>query len=239
MKWLSKRGACDDAQQSIPGPGRPRSAWLYLFDVQQQAGTVLVFGQTGISNDFSATNNGNKGIAGGTTLSAIDIPVTITGIDADASMPGSFPDAFFNLTATSDSNARTGSSGHITQDFSGSFSITSLADGGGVNYLSGTFHDAVFGEGTGLVMTSSGPQGVTSFTSDVIGALGQSLTLSLSFANVTPSASVTCRTLDAFTASVSGSFSAAVPEPDSLALLAIGMSGLFVLRWRFRRTEVA
>ena len=38
-----------------------------------RANTILVFGQSGISNAFSATESG-----GSTSLSAIDIPITIT-----------------------------------------------------------------------------------------------------------------------------------------------------------------
>lgn len=204
-----------------------------------QAGTVLVFGQDGISNEFTATNNGSMGFAGGTTLSAVDIKVTITGIANSQPLPGSFPTAFFDLIAVSVSNAATDGSGHITEDFSGSFSITSLAGGGGTNYLSGTFHDAIFGNGTGLVMTSSGPLGVPTFTSDVIGALFQTRAISLSFTNVTPSAFVTGNeTLGAFTSSVSGNFSAA-PEPTSLVLLGIGVTALVACRRLFKRTAVA
>ncbi len=203
-----------------------------------QAGTILVFGQDGISNQFTATNNGSTGLAGGTTLSAIDIQVTITGIANSAPLPGSFPTAFLDLSAMSTSNAEMDGSGHITQEFSGSFSITSLAGGGGTNYLSGTFSDAVFGSGTGLVMTSSGSLGVPTFTSDVIGALGQTRAISLSFTNVTPSAYITgYETLGAFTSSVSGNFSAAVSEPASPALLGIGMTALFAFRRLVKRNR--
>ena len=96
-----------------------------------EAGTILVFGQNGIGTDFNATNNGSNGASGGTKLSAVDIAITVTGIDNSSPLPSSFPSAFLNLTATSVSNATIDGSGHITQDFSGSFSITELAGGGG------------------------------------------------------------------------------------------------------------
>jgi hypothetical protein len=204
-----------------------------------RAGTVLVFGQNGTSNQFTATNNGSMGNAGGTVLSAVDIGVTITGIDNSVPLPGSFPEAFFNLSATSNSNAANDGAGHITQDFSGSFSITSLAGGGGTNYLSGTFLDAVFGNGTGLVMTSSGPLGVPTFTSDVIATLGQTRAISLSFSNVTPSVFVTGDlTLGAFTSGVSGTYSA-IPEPTSFVLLSLGLAGCFALGYRSTRPAVS
>ena len=145
-----------------------------------EAGTILVFGQVGTGEDFNATNNGSTGASGGTTLSAVDIAITITAIDNSSALPGSFPAAFLNLTATSVSNATIDGGGHITQDFSGSFSITELAGGAGVNYLSVTFLDTVFGSGTGLTLTGFGPTGVPTLTSDVITTLFQTRAISLS-----------------------------------------------------------
>ncbi len=57
------------------------------------AGTVLVFGQNGTSDQFTATNDGSTGVAGGTTLSAVNSGVTITGIANSVALPGSFPDS--------------------------------------------------------------------------------------------------------------------------------------------------
>jgi hypothetical protein len=203
-----------------------------------RAGTILIFGQDGLSNQFVATNNGSMGKAGGTTLSAVNIPVTIDAIAGVAPMPPSFPHAFFTLSAQSDSNAERLNSGQIVQDFTGWFAITSLP-GGGTNYLSGTFYDAVFGSGTGLVMTGSGPLGVPTFTSDVIGALAQTRGMSLAFTNVTSPAGITWnKTLGAFSSNVSGSFSA-TPEPASVVLLAMGASVLLAIGRRFRRRTCA
>jgi hypothetical protein len=200
-----------------------------------RAETILVFGQNGLASDFTAATTGLSGAAGGTTLSAVDVPVTITGIDNAVSLPGSYPAAFFNLSAQSVSNAVINGSGQIIEDFSGSFSITSLAGGGGTNYLSGSFSDAVFGSGSGLGLTASGPLGVPTLASDVIGDLAQSRAISLSFTSVTPNAFVTAnQTLAAFTSNVSGSFSAS-PEPASLVLLAMGAAGLLAFGRRLRR----
>ncbi len=199
-----------------------------------QAGTVLVFGQNGVNTDFTATNNGSNGASGGTKLSAVDIAITITGIANSSPLPASFPSAFFNLTAVSVSNAVLDGSGHITQDFSGSFSITELAGGAGMNYLSGVFQDTVFGNGTGLTLTGSGPIGVPGLSSDGIAALAQLRAISLSFTDVTPAAFITGNnTLGAFSSNISGNFSAAVPEPGSFALLAISATSVLLVRRRF------
>jgi hypothetical protein len=212
---------------------------LVLSMSSARAGTILVFGQDGTANQFTATNDGSTGAAGGTTLAAVDIPVTITGLANAVALPASFPDAFFNLSAASVSDATMDGSGQITQDFSGSFWITSSAGGGGTNYLSGTFSDAVFGSGTGLVMTASGPLGVPTLTSGVITSLDQMRAMSLSFTNVDPPAFLTVeQTLGAFTSSVSGNFSG-VPEPGSLVLLVFGFSGVCVYRFRSQRVAAA
>jgi len=199
-----------------------------------QAGTILVFGQNGTSNTFSATNNGNTGMNGGTTLSAVNVAVTITAIDALIGTPVT---AYFNLSASSVNDATT-SGGHILQDFSGSFSLWSKPGMTGIDYLSGTF---VGGTGTGsgatvegannsLTFSASSPDGVPPFSSDVISGLYVPRAISLAFTNVTPSASITGNnTLAAFGSNVSGNFSA-TPEPASWALLGIAMTGVFAYR---------
>jgi hypothetical protein len=217
---------------------------LALSSPNAQADTILVFGQNGLGNNFTATNNGSGGIEGGTTLSANNIQVTISGIDAALTTPIT---AYFDLSAKSSTAAYVDTSGHINQDFNGHFSITSGLNDTGINYLSGAFQTTgsgdgatILGAGSSLTLSASSPDGITSFTSDVIGVLGVPRAISLAFTNVTPSATLigstgppNDQTLAAFTSNVSGTFSA-VPEPASAIMLGIGISiaGLVGLRRR-------
>jgi hypothetical protein len=83
---------------------------------------------------------------------------------------------------------------------------------------------------------------VSSFTSSVITSLGQVRGIALSFTNVTPGAGINAstHTFNAFTSNISGNMSAqSVPEPASLALLGIGMTGFLAFRRFFKKTSVA
>ena len=196
-----------------------------------QAGTILVFSQVGTADNFSATNNGNTGINGGTTLTANNIEVAINGIAANLTTPIT---AYLDLNAVSSSNAYTDQTGHINQDFTGTFSITSGMNDTGTNYLSGAFQTTdtgdgatILGAGNSLTLSASTPGGITSFTSDVIGLLGPIRGMSLAFTDVTPPASILTpqETLAGFKSNVGGNFSA-VPEPSSVIMLGMGLGGV-------------
>jgi len=203
-----------------------------------QAGTILVFGQNGIASELTATTNGMSGANGGTTLSIVNGAVTVTGIDAAS--PSTPFSATLNLTATSTTNASTTAGG---QDFSGTFSIKV----GSTNILSGSFSDSgashanLSGQGSSLTFSAS-DGAVSSFTSSVITSLSQVRGIALSFTNVTPGAGINAstHTFNAFTSNISGNMSAqSVPEPASLALLGIGMTGFLAFRRFFKKTSVA
>jgi PEP-CTERM motif-containing protein len=194
------------------------------------AAVILTFGQTGGADTITGTVNGT---ATATTITGTNVPVNITEI-----LGGVPVSAFLDLSATS-VGAATTAAGFTTQAFDGTFSITSATGGGGTNFLSGSFDDAVFGSGSSLTLSASNgsPGESVTFTSMAIPAkdLGDPRAVSLSFSDVHPAVGIDGTTLAAFTSSVSGDFSANVPEPASLALLGVGVLGIgFVGRRRSR-----
>nr|WP_294504386.1 PEP-CTERM sorting domain-containing protein [uncultured Rhodopila sp.] len=193
------------------------------------AAAILTFGQSGNGNVITGTQTGSS-----TTIAAIDAPVTISQIDAVQSTPLS---GFLDMNLTSTSGA-VPVADNLQQHFSGSFSITSGAGGGGTNYLSGTLIDVAFGSGSEFNLSASTPPiGSVIFTSGVItpADLTGDLGAGFSFANVTDPLSIVDGTFASFTSSVSGTFSAnisAIAEPASLALLGAGVFGMGLLRRR-------
>ncbi|HKS90762.1 MAG TPA: PEP-CTERM sorting domain-containing protein [Tepidiformaceae bacterium] len=199
------------------------AAGLTLVVASANANVILTFGQNVDGNTIAGVNNGS----GTTTIAGTDVPITITQIDAALLTPF---DALFTLSATSISSA-TFFNGFVTQEYSGSFCITSLTGCGGVNYLSGTFSDATFGGGTSLTLSAAQPPETVSFSSAVISPLNLARGIALSFANVTPPVQIVNGSLGSFASSVSGTFSAnevtlETPEPATLMLLGAALAGL-------------
>jgi hypothetical protein len=204
---------------------------LLAMTAPARAELILDFAQKGTANTTIITATGGTS----TTITNTDTAVSIDAIGAALVTPF---DAFYNFSAHSTSPASTVVG--ISQHFSGTFSLTSLAGGLGTNYLSGTFNDIVLGNpgGTFLILGASTPPPTdVTFTSSVISSalLGEPRSLALSFTAVSPAVHLDGTTLGSGTASVSGDFSAVavVPEPSTVVLAATG--GLVVVGYRLRR----
>ena len=189
---------------------------------------ILSFGQSGNVNTITGTRTGNT-----TSLNATNAAVTISQIAAAIGTP---INAF--LTFDFDSTSAAVMVGpNITQSFSGDFCITSLANCAGINYLSGDLIDIAFGANAAFNLNASTPPAANVlFTSDVITELDLNRGASFSFANVTPLLSIVNGTIESFTSSVSGTFSAevgrVVSEPETFALLAMGLVAVGLARRR-------
>ena len=201
-----------------------------------RAETVLSF------SGASFTASGSSGLfSGSTTISTGGAEhVTITSFNG-SSTPFS---AWLNLNETSSSGASSGS-GSITQEFNGSFTITSGKNGNGTNYLSGNITGITFtGSGSSATMAASSP--TITYTSSVISNLSPPSGANFSLSSVSPDVSITSflgylnPTLGSFTANGSGSFTAdpppaSAPEPSSLAIAGIGSLGLIGYGLRRRK----
>lgn len=196
--------------------------FLAALALPASADVILTFGQSGNGDTITATDDGTT-----TDITGTDVPITVTEILAGVSTPFA---ALLNLDATSTGPASVGPLG-VIEPFSGTFEITSALCGAG-NCLSGIFTGATFGflNGASLTMAGAQPPGALSFTSDVITELSLPRGMSFSFANVNPPVHVDGTTIGAFNSSVSGTFSATVPEPASVLLFGIALAALAFVR---------
>ena len=199
-----------------------------------KAGLILSFAQSGGTNTITGTKTSDTGF----TISGTDVAIQITQIDPSSGLTAPIS-AFLNVSLASTAAAGSVAGVIDFQNFSGSVEITSGAGGSGTNYLSTTtLAGLLLGINASESGTFSNTPGDVTFSTAVFSPLGTPMSLALQFGNMIPSLDLQGNSLRSFTASVTGSASAVVPEPASLITAIIGLVATApMIRRRVRSTN--
>jgi hypothetical protein len=224
---------------------------------QASASTIINFAQYQQKNAPDTLRWTQSASKTGGTLTDINGPTVIFRIwDTDVA-PGSEVEVLarmkFNATVDSGNPAVSVGGQKIQGGLYGTFSFTSLGAfsrngvdyGAGVNLLSGVFSGAtIMGAGTGSVSGDPLAGGVVDYASSVVDTTDFSLDtfiLSLNAIRRTGGSGLTYtsgQSLKNFTATTTGQFAAAVPEPATWGLMIMGFGGAGALL-RGRRRAIA
>jgi hypothetical protein len=202
--------------------------------------TFAEFFQTNPPRTFSF--NGTKGTFG-TTVST-PVIFQYLGVSVPSALEG--PLAAHMTISGSTTAAATNSSGVLNQPITGVTTIRFTLDhpyNGLSNLLSVMLQPASFegikGASTGALLSSTASGDSIAFTSDFLhfanNQAGNGVAISLD--SITPTLSIngSSHYLSSFTATTTGSFSTATPEPSSLVLAGLGGVALASYGWRRRR----
>lgn len=221
--------------------------------------TVLLMGATAghASTILTFANGTNTKTAGYLGFSQPDNTLATAkgGDSATITVGSTVYKGFFTLTATGDADAQQLGGGLATESFGdaqnpGAFSFTTTT---GKVLFAGTFEDAELILQTGS-KGANGSVGVstlegkivsitTNQTGEKLGAL-LSDGFNLSLANISPAVGVleitsNTHSLSSFSATATGSFSTAVPEPASWSLMLMGVGGMGAALRRRRKAALA
>ena len=206
------------------------------------ASLILGFRQTSDSNTVNGTKSGDTFTVDGT---GVEIQITQAFPGASLSLPITAYLTFHLVNNGAAAPISVTIPPAVTptviggsQAFTGSFSITENANGTGTSYLSSAnFSSFILGvnDTTATSVVSTGDVG---FASDVLGGvLATPNGISFSLGNLSPGFGLNGSTLRDFSASVSGSANATIPEPSSMVTAVIGVCMFTTLVGRRHRKE--